>query len=69
MKAVFQCDVRIRIGPLCWDIRASPASQTYPRRVIEAAVAKGAASIVPPRRTFPGPAPDPSGDEPNHRRD
>ena len=64
MKAVFHREINVRIGPLCWRIRAAPEPQTYPRRVIEAAVAKGAASIVPPRRTFPGPAPDPSGDEP-----
>jgi hypothetical protein len=34
-------------------IDARPEPQTLPRAVIEVAVAKGAASIVPPRRRSP----------------
>jgi hypothetical protein len=69
VKAIFHREINIRLGSVCWHIRAGNQPQTFPRRVIEAAVAKGAATIVAPRRTFPGPLPDPSGDEPIHRRD
>ena len=53
MKAVFHREVAILIGGMSWVIKASQEPQTHPRRVIEAAVAKGAATIVPPKRTHP----------------
>jgi hypothetical protein len=53
MKAVFHRDVAILIGSMSWVIKASPEPQTLPRDLIAAAVAKGAATIVPPKRTHP----------------
>ena len=52
-KAIFHREVNIRRGPICWHIRANPEPQTYPRRVIEEAVKKGAATIVAQKRTYP----------------
>lgn len=51
MKAIFHRRVGILIGGMSWVIEASPDPQSFPRRVIEAAVAKGAATIVPPQRS------------------
>lgn len=53
MKAIFYRRVGIVMGRMSWVIEASPEPQTFPRAVIEAAVAKGAATVVPPRRTQP----------------
>jgi hypothetical protein len=53
MKAVFHRTVGIVIGGTSRVIEAGPEPQTLPRAVIEAAVAKGAATIVPPRRGRP----------------
>jgi hypothetical protein len=53
MKAVFHKRIGVCIGGLSWVIDARPEPQTLPRAVIEVAVAKGAASIVPPRRRSP----------------
>jgi hypothetical protein len=53
MKAIFHKQIGIVIGNMSWVIEASPEPQTLPRAVIEAAVARGAATIVPPQRTQP----------------
>lgn len=53
MKAIFHREVGLLIGSMSWVIKASPEPQTFPRRVIEAAVAKGAATVVEPKRTHP----------------
>lgn len=60
MKAIFHRRVGILIGRTSWVIEPSPEPQTYPRPVIEAAVAKGAATIVPPRRTRLQPGDEPT---------
>jgi hypothetical protein len=62
MKAIFHKQIGIVIGNMSWAIEASPEPQTWPRAVIEEAVARGAATIVPPQRTQPD-TPQP-GDEP-----
>lgn len=62
MKAIFHRDYnyssrRVNAG---WAVKASPEPQTYPRELIEAAVARGAATLVPPRRKAPqAPLPEP----------
>jgi hypothetical protein len=70
VKALFHREFNWRRpnSPIGFCVKPLDQPQTLPRDVIEAAVAKGAATIVAPRRTFPGPSPDPSGDEPHHRR-
>jgi len=63
VKAIFHRDFnyssrKVNAG---WAVKASPKLQTFPRELIEAAAARGVATIVPPRRkTAPGP--DGSGD-------
>jgi hypothetical protein len=53
MKAIVHRQVGILIGGMSYVLEASPEPQTLPRAVIDQAVAKGAATIVPPRRTEP----------------
>jgi hypothetical protein len=53
MKAIFHREVGILLGGMSWVIKASPEPQSFPRRVIEAAVVKGAATVVEPKRTYP----------------
>lgn len=52
MKAIFHRDFnyssrRVNAG---WAVKAAPEPQVFPRELIEAAVACGAATLVPPRR-------------------
>lgn len=63
MKAIFHRDFnyssrRVNAG---WAVKASPVPQSFPRELIEAAVAGGIATIVPPRRKTAS-GPDRSGD-------
>ena len=44
-----------------WSIPASEKAQTWPREVVDAAVAAGVAEIVPPRRSRTAKAPDDRG--------
>lgn len=64
MKAIFHRDFRYssRRRNAGWHVRASNESQSLPREVIEAAVAAGAAEVVPPRRSKPEKPPEKPGE-------
>lgn len=62
MKAIFHRDFnftsrRVNAG---WAVKANPEPQSFPRELIEAAVERGAATLVPSRRKAPqAPPPEP----------
>lgn len=53
MKAIFHKRIGLIIDGTSVVIEPGPEPQTLPRRIIEAAVDRRAATIVPPRRSHP----------------
>ena len=55
MKAIFHRDFNYssRTHNVGWSVKASPEPQLFPQELIEAAVLRGVATIVAPKRAKP----------------